>query len=83
MKSTFRIINNNNNVRITKDKNGYDKIKLAKLGLVNFKTSNEDRELLCRGSDKNDSSVKIKHVTVKRQHGKYYAVFNVEYIYVP
>ena len=83
MKSTFRIINNNNNVRITKDKNGYDKIKLAKLGLVKFKTSKEYRELLCRGSDKNDSSVKIKHVTVKRQHGKYYAVFNVEYIYVP
>ena len=83
LKSTFRIINNNNNVRITPDKNGYDKIKLAKLGLVKFKTSKEYRELLRRGSDKNDPSVKIKHVTVKRQHGKYYAVFNVEYIYVP
>jgi len=83
LKSTFRIINNNNNVRITKDKNGYDKIKLAKLGLVKFKTSKEYRELLRRGSDKNDSSVKIKHVTVKKVHGKYYAVFNVEYIYVP
>ena len=41
LKSTFRIINNNNNVRITPDKNGYDKIKLAKLGLVKFKTSKE------------------------------------------
>ena len=83
LKSTFRIINNNNNVRITKDKNGYDKIKLAKLGLVKFKTSKEYRELLRRGSDKNDFSVKIKHVTVKKVHGKYYAVFNIEYMYVP
>ena len=32
-------MNNNNNVRITKDKNGYYKIKLAKLGLVKFRTS--------------------------------------------
>jgi len=83
LKSTFRIINNNNNVKITPDKNGYDKIKLAKLGLVKFKTSKEYRELLRRGSDKNDPSVKIKHVTVKKVHGKYYAVFNIEYMHVP
>ena len=38
-KFTFRIMNNNNNVRITKDKKGYYKIKLAKLGIVKFKTS--------------------------------------------
>lgn len=38
-KHSFRIINNNNNIRITKDKNGYDKIKLAKLGIVKFKTA--------------------------------------------
>ena len=36
---SFRIMNNNNNVRITPDKNGYDKIKLAKLGLVKFKNT--------------------------------------------
>ena len=82
-KFTFRIMNNNNNVRITKDKNGYDKIKLAKLGLVKFRTSSKYRKLLQRGSDKNDLSAKIKHVTVKRVHGKYFAVFNVEYIHIP
>lgn len=38
-KNSFRIINNNNNVRIQKDKNGYDKIRLAKLGIIKFKTS--------------------------------------------
>ena len=80
---SFRIINNNNNIRITKDKNGYDKIKLAKLGIVKFKTSKEYRELLWKGSDPNDESVKIKHVTVKKVHGIYYAVFNIEYIHVP
>ena len=80
---TFRIINNNNNIRITKDKNGYDKIKLAKLGIVKFKTSKEYRELLWKGSDPNDESVKIKHVTVKKVHGIYYAVFNIEYLYIP
>ena len=82
-KFTFRIINNNNNVRITKDKNGYYKIKLAKLGLVKFKTSKKYRELLIRGSDKYDPSVRIKNVTVKRVHGKYYAVFNIEYMHMP
>ena len=82
-KHTFRIINNNNNIRITKDKNGYDKIKLAKLGIVKFKTSKQYRELLWKGSDPNDKSVKIKHVTVKKVHGIYYAVFNIEYIHIP
>ena len=76
-------MNNNNNVRITKDKNGYYKIKLAKLGLVKFKTSKKYRELLIRGSDKYDPSARIKNVTVKRVHGKYYAVFNIEYIHIP
>lgn len=51
-KHTFRIINNNNNVRIIKDKKGYDKIKLAKLGLVKFKTSKKYRKLLHRASNK-------------------------------
>lgn len=83
IKFTFRIINNNYNIRITKDKNGHDKIKLAKLGLAKFKTSKKYRELLRRGSDKNDPSVKIKHVTVKRIHGKYFAIFNIEYIHIP
>lgn len=80
---SFRIMNNNNNVRITPDKNGYDKIKLAKLGLVKFKTSKKYRQLLHCGSDINNQDVKIKHVTVKKVHNKYFAVFNVEYIYVP
>ncbi|MBQ6344769.1 MAG: transposase [Methanobrevibacter sp.] len=82
-KFSFRIINNNNNVRITQDKNGYDKIKLAKLGIVKFKTSKEYCELLWKGTDPNDESVKIKHVTVKRVHGTYHAVFNIEQIYLP
>ena len=82
-KFSFRIINNNNNVRITKDKNGYDKIKLAKLGIVKFKTSKEYRKLLHKGSDQNDESVKIKHVTIKNVHGIYYAIFNIKQIYVP
>lgn len=82
-KDTFRIINNRNNVRIEKDKYGHDKIKLAVLGLVKFKTSKKYRELLHRGSDKNDPTVKIKHVTVKKVNDKYYAVFNIERIHIP
>ena len=65
---SFRIMNNNNNVRITPDKNGYDKIKLAKLGLVKFKTSKEYHQLLCRGSDITNPDVKIKNTI------NYYAV---------
>jgi len=82
-KFSFRIINNNNNVRINKDKNGFDKIKLAKLGIVKFKTSKKYHEILLRGSDTNDESVKIKHVTVKKENNIYYAIFNIEKIHVP
>lgn len=81
-KNSFRIMNNKN-VRITKDKKGHDKIKLAKLGIVKFRTSKEYRELLHRGSDKNDETVKIKHVTVKKVNGIYYAVFNIKQLYIP
>ena len=82
-KETFRIINNNNNVRIQKDKYGYDKIKLAKLGLVKFKTSKKYLKLLHQASDKYDPTVKIKHVTVKKVNDKYYAVFNIKRIHTP
>ena len=82
-KPNFRIINNNNNVRIQKDKYGFDKIKLAKLGLVKFKTSKEYRSILRQASDKNDHSAKIKHVTIKREGDEYYAVFNIRCIHVP
>ena len=82
-KDKFRIINNNNNVRIQKDKYGFEKIKLAKLGLVKFKTSQKYRELLRQATDKNDSTAKIKHVTIKKENDKYYAVFNIEYIHTP
>ena len=82
-KFTFRIINNNNNVRITKDKNGYDKIKLAKLRLIKFKTSKKYKNLLKKGSNPKDETVKIKHVTIKNIHDIYYAVFNIEYIHTP
>ena len=71
-KENFRIINNNNNVRIQKDKYGFDKIKLAKLGLVKFKTSKKYRSILRQASDKNDPSAKIKHVTIKKEGDKYY-----------
>ena len=45
-KDNFRIINNNNNVRIQKNQYGFEQIKLAKLGLIKFKTSKKYRELL-------------------------------------
>ena len=76
-------MNNNNNVRITKDKKGYYKIKLAKLGIVKFKTSKKYKKLLLQGSDPNDENVKIKHVTVKKVNSIYYAVFNIEQIHIP
>ena len=82
-KNSFRIINNNNNVRIQKDKNGYDKIRLAKLGIIKFKTSKKYKQLLQKGTDKNDPTVKIKHVTIKKVYDKYYAVFNIECIHIP
>ena len=82
-KNSFRIMNNNNNVCIQKDKNGHDKLRLAKHGLVKFKTSKEYRKILDRGSNPNDPTVKIKHVTIKKEYGKYYAIVNVECIHIP
>ena len=82
-KGSFRIMNNNNNVRIQKDKYGYDKIKLAKLGLVKFKTSKKYKELLHKATDKNDQTAKINHITIKKENNKYYAVFNIECIHTP
>ena len=82
-KDNFRIINNNNNVRIQKNRYGFEQIKLAKLGLIKFKTSKEYRELLRQASNTNDSTAKIKHVTIKKENTKYYAVFNIECIHTP
>ena len=79
-KQTCRIMNNNNNVRLQKNKYGGDRIKLASLGLVKFKTSKEYKILLRQGSDPNDTSVKIKHVTIIKEHGKYFAAVNIEYM---
>jgi putative transposase len=82
-KDTFRIMKNNNNLRIQKDKYGYDKIRLPKLGLVKFKTSKKYHELLRKGSNPDDPTVEIKHVTIKKVNGEYYAVFNIIELYVP
>ena len=82
-KDSFRIMNINNNVRIQKDKYGYEKLRLAKHGLVKFRTSKEYRDYLRRGSDQNDLTVRIKHVTIKREYDRYYAVVNVECINIP
>lgn len=82
-KDNFRIINNNNNVRIQKNKYGFEQIKLAKLGLIKFKTSKEHRELLRQASNTRDHTAKIKHVTIKKENTKYYAVFNIECIHAP
>ena len=82
-KDTFRIINNKNNLRIQKDKNGFDKIRLPKFGLIKFKTSKEYRQTLQQASDPNDPTAKIKHVTIKKINNQYYAVFNIETIHIP
>ena len=82
-KDTFRIMNNSNNLRIKKDKYGYDKIQLPKLGLVKFKTSKKYHESLQKASDPNDSTAKIKHVTIKKINDEYYAVFNIEEVHIP
>ena len=82
-KDNFRIINNNNNVRIQKNKYGFEQIKLAKLGLIKFKTSKEYRELLRQASNTHNHTAKIKHVTIKKENTKYYAVFNIECIHTP
>ena len=83
VKANFKIINNNNNVRIQKNRYGFEQIKLAKLGLIKFKTSKEYRELLRQASKPCDSTAKIKHVTIKKENTKYYAVFNIECIHTP
>ena len=60
-KESFRIQNNNNNVRLTKNKYcGSYKLKLVKLGIIKFKTSKKYKKLLKKGSDKNDQTVKIQ-----------------------
>lgn len=83
-KDTFRIMKNNNNLRIQKDKYGYDKIQLPKLGKVKFKTSKEYRELLRKASNPDDFTVEIKHVTIKKdKQQQYYAVFNITELYIP
>ena len=82
-KDNFRIINNNHNVRIQKNRYGFEQIKLAKLGLIKFKTSKEYRELLRKASNTRDHTAKIKHVTIKKENNKYYAVFNIECIHTP
>ena len=82
-KNTFRIINNNNNIRIQKNKYGNNKLRLAKHGLVKFKTSKEYQEILLQASNPNDPTAKIKHVTIKKEHDKYYAIINIECIHIP
>ena len=82
-KDSIRIQNNKNNVRITTDKNGYPKLKLAKLGLVKFKTSKEYKNLLKKGSDPHDNTVKIQNATIKKENMKYYAIINVKCIHTP
>lgn len=76
-------MNNNNNVRIQKDKYGYDKLCLAKHGLIKFKTSKKYKVYLRRGSDPYDPTVKIKYVTIKKEYDMYYAVVNIECIHIP
>ena len=80
---TFRIMNNKNNLRIQKDKNGFDKILLPKFGLIKFKTSKKYRQTLHQASDPNDPTATIKHVTIKKTNDKYYVVFNIETIHIP
>ena len=82
-KDSIRIQNNKNNVRITTDKNGYPKLKLAKLGLVKFRTSKEYKNLLKKGSDPNDNTVKIQNATIKKENMKYYAIINIKCIHTP
>ena len=74
---------NNNNLRIQKDKYGHDKILLPKLGLVKFKTNKKYKELLRKGSDPDNPTAEIKHVTIKKENDEYYAVFNITELYVP
>ena len=64
-KKSFRIQKKNgNNIRITNRR-----IRLAKLGFVNYHTSKEYRKLL--------KSSKINNITIKKENGKYYAIINI------
>jgi putative transposase len=63
-KKSFRIQKNGNNIRITNRR-----IRLAKLGFVNYHTSKEYRKLL--------KSSKINNITIKKENGKYYAIINI------
>ena len=51
-------MNNGNNLRIQKDKNGFYKIFIPKFGLVKFKTSKKYRQILLQASDPNDPTSK-------------------------
>jgi putative transposase len=63
-KHSFRI-QNNNNVKIQDNI-----IVLPKLGQVHYRTSNHYKKLL--------KESKINNVTIKKEHGHFYAVFNIE-----
>ena len=82
-KNSFRIMNNSNNLRIQKNKYEYNQLMLPKHGLVKFKTSKEYKELLLRASNPHDPTAKIKHVTIKKEYDKYFAIVNIECIHIP
>ena len=63
-KHSFRI-QNNNNIKIQDNI-----IVLPKLGQVHYRTSNHYKKLL--------KESKINNVTIKKEHGHFYAVFNIE-----
>jgi putative transposase len=63
-KQSFRI-QNNNNIKIQDNT-----IVLPKLGKVHYRTSTHYKRLL--------KESKINNVTIKKEHGHFYAVFNIE-----
>ena len=63
-KHSFRI-QNNNNIKIQDNI-----IVLPKLGQVHYRTSNHYKKLL--------KESKINNVTIKKEHGHFYAVFSIE-----
>ena len=63
-KQSFRI-QNNNNIKIQDNT-----IVLPKLGKVHYRTSTHYKKLL--------KESKINNVTIKKEHGHFYAVFNIE-----
>ena len=63
-KQSFRI-QNNNNIKITNNS-----LVLPKIGEVFYRTSRFYKKLL--------QESKINNVTIKKEHGYYYAVFNIE-----